>query len=68
MALVARGRGLGAVPARMLRGSRHRSKLRVLKISDLELPFGLWFVHRPAPGGLADVIVALGARVEESLS
>jgi DNA-binding transcriptional LysR family regulator len=66
MALVARGRGFGAVPARLLRASRHRARLRTLSVPGLELPFGLWFVNRRVPGSLADVVRVLSARVAES--
>lgn len=58
VALVARGRGLGAIPAQLLRQSRHRHRIRKLRIEGLELSFGVWLAYRDVPGGLEP---ALGA-------
>ncbi len=46
LALVAAGAGLGFVSEMMLGISRHRGKLRVVRISDFEFDFGIW-VMRP---------------------
>ena len=45
LALVARNRGLGLVPARVLARSRVRSRLHALRIPGLAFRFGIWVVR-----------------------
>lgn len=44
--LTSEGRGLTLVPERLLRSSRSRSRLRVLRVPGLHFPFTVWSVHR----------------------
>jgi DNA-binding transcriptional LysR family regulator len=67
MALVARGRGLGAVPGRLLKSSRHRTRLRTLKVKGVDLPFGLWLVRRQVPGAVEPALAAFRDNVSEVL-
>jgi len=53
LALIARGRGLGLVPARLLARSRMRSQLRVLSIRGLDFPLTIWLVSGEVPAPLA---------------
>ena len=50
--LIASGRGLGLVPNRLLARSPTRAKLRVLHVSDLAFPLGIWMVTGELPAGL----------------
>jgi DNA-binding transcriptional LysR family regulator len=52
LALVAAGAGLGMVSQMMLGASRHRDKLRVLRIADFEFDFGIWVIRPPFLGRL----------------
>lgn len=52
LALVARDRGLGMVPARLLAASRHRHEIRPLGLPELEIPMQVWALHRGLPGEL----------------
>ena len=47
--LIARGRGLGLVPGRLLARSRMRSQLRVLRVRGLDFPLTIWLTS----GGVA---------------
>ncbi|PYR92785.1 MAG: hypothetical protein DMF84_11750 [Acidobacteria bacterium] len=42
--LIARGRGVGLVPSRLVQRSAVRSKLRILRVGDLQFPMGIWMV------------------------
>jgi DNA-binding transcriptional LysR family regulator len=44
MALVARGRGLGLVPSRLLARSRVRDRLATADVAGARFPFGIWLV------------------------
>jgi DNA-binding transcriptional LysR family regulator len=50
--LIARGRGAGLVPSRVLLRSATRSKLRVLRVIDLEFPMGIWMVGGELSAGV----------------
>lgn len=67
MGLVARGRGLGAVPRRLLDASRHRERLRRLRIVGLDLPFTLWMVRRESPGPLEPALLGFRDLVAKAL-
>jgi DNA-binding transcriptional LysR family regulator len=68
LALVARHRGLGLVPARILARSPLRARLRVRRVRGLDFPLTIWAVRRnPAPD-LAPVLRALDQAMIERLS
>lgn len=53
LALVARDRGLGMVPERLLAASAHRDRIRSLALRELEIPLQVWAVQRGLPAELA---------------
>lgn len=59
LSLVARGNGLGLVPARVLSRSRLRPKLREIRIRGQELRMGVWMVHARLPDRLQPVLKML---------
>lgn len=59
LALVAQNRGLSLVPARILKHSRLRSRLRVLRVPGLDFPLTVWTVHREPLTGFEAVIAEL---------
>lgn len=59
LALVARERGLGLVPARILARSPLRSRLRVRRIPGLDFPLTIWAVRGRATPDLEPVFGAL---------
>jgi len=56
LALVSAGAGLGCVAEAALRISRHRSRLRQVRVKELDLRFEIWLAHPPHPGALAGPI------------
>ena len=44
--LASQGRGLTIAPERLFRMSRSRSRLQILRVAGLHLPFTIWSVHR----------------------
>ena len=67
LALVAQNRGLSLVPERILARSRLRSRLRALRVPDLNFPLAIWTVHRQPFLGLAPVIAELNRVLIERL-
>jgi DNA-binding transcriptional LysR family regulator len=62
LSLIARGVGLGLVPASALVKSRHRSKIRILRVRDHDFRVGIWAIRgRP----LAEIAPALAVLEEE---
>lgn len=59
LALVAQNRGLSLVPERILKRSRQRSRLRVLRVPGLEFPLVVWVVCREPLAGLKPVVTEL---------
>ncbi len=59
MALVARGRGLGLVPKRLLAASPARKQLRTLSVRALEFPMTIWTVTRNLAANLKLPLEAL---------
>ena len=59
MSLVARGRGLGLVPARLLARSALRKRLCVLRVRGLDFPMTIWMVAGQLPPGLEQSIATL---------
>ena len=65
--LVARNRGLGLVPARILARSRVRSRLRTLRIPDLSLPFRIWSVRARTSERVERVLKELNEEMRKGL-
>jgi DNA-binding transcriptional LysR family regulator len=59
MALVARGRGLGLVPRRLLQRSRARTRLATPRIAGLAFPFAIWMVTQDVDGRLTAPLAAV---------
>jgi DNA-binding transcriptional LysR family regulator len=68
LALVARHRGLGLVPARILARSPLRARLRVRRVRGLDFPLTVWAVRRDTIPDLAPVFRALDEAMIERLS
>lgn len=68
LALVARRRGLGLVPARILARSPLRARLRVRRVRGLDFPLTIWAVRRDTAPDLAPVFRALDQALVERLS
>lgn len=66
LALVAAGAGLGFVSEMMLEISRHRGKLRVIRVSDFEFDFGIWVIRPPFLGNLTAPVKLLAGVVSEN--
>ena len=62
LSLIARNRGLGLVPERILLRSRSKSRLRSLHLPGLHFPLTIWAVQRQPCTGL-DVVIAELSRV-----
>ena len=67
MSLVARGRGLGVVPARLLARSASRKSLCVLRIRGLDFPMNIWMVAGQLTPGLEQSIATLSRALGERL-
>jgi len=68
LALIARGRGLGLVPGRLLARSRMRSQLRVLSVRGLDFPLTIWLASGEVPAPLALPLRALSRALAQRLS
>jgi DNA-binding transcriptional LysR family regulator len=67
MSLVARGRGLGLVPARLLARSASRRQLCVLRIRGLDFPMNVWMVTGTLAPGLEQPLATLSRALAERL-
>jgi DNA-binding transcriptional LysR family regulator len=67
MSLVARGRGLGLVPARLLARSPSRRNLCTLNVRGMEFPMKVWMVTGTLPLGLKEPIATLSRALGEQL-
>ena len=65
--LVARNRGLGLVPSRILNRSELRSRIRELRISGLEFPLRIWSVRSQLSGNLESVVEELNQQLIQRL-
>jgi DNA-binding transcriptional LysR family regulator len=63
--LIARERGLGLVPSRLLARSRSRSRLRTVHLRGLEFPLTIWMVTGELAPALAAPIDALARKLTE---
>jgi DNA-binding transcriptional LysR family regulator len=68
LALVARHRGLGLVPARILARSPLRPRLRVRRVRGLDFPLTVWAVRREPPADLVPVFRVLDQALIERLA
>lgn len=68
LALVARRRGLGLVPARLLAESPWRPHLRVVSTPGLAFPLIVWGIRGRFPGALEPVAEALEREVRRQLT
>lgn len=67
LALVARARGLGLVPSRILAGSRWRPKIRTLRIRGFAFPFTIWMAVGELPASLDGVMRELSRVLADRL-
>jgi DNA-binding transcriptional LysR family regulator len=68
LALVARHRGLGLVPARILARSPIRARLRVRRVRGLDFPLTVWAVRRDPAPDLVPVFRALDLALIDRLA
>jgi DNA-binding transcriptional LysR family regulator len=61
--MIAHGASLGLVPSRQLRHSRHRPRLRVVKVSDFALDVAITMLNAAALGGLTAPVRHLQSRI-----
>lgn len=66
--LVARERGLGLIPNRLLARSETRSRLRKLDVRGLEFPLKIWMVSGVLPVGLEAPVRSLASSLSTELS
>jgi DNA-binding transcriptional LysR family regulator len=67
LALVARGRGLGLVPERLLERSAYRSQVRPLALDGLHFPFRVWSVRRQLPPELSAALAPMREELRREL-
>ena len=68
LALVARGRGLGLVPGRLLARSRSRKHVRVVRVHGLDFPLTIWSLRGRPPLALEPVLDELDRVLTKRLS
>jgi DNA-binding transcriptional LysR family regulator len=68
ISLVARARGLGLVPARLLARSPARKRACALRIRGLEFPMKIWMVTGTLPPGLEQPVGALSGALKAQLT
>jgi DNA-binding transcriptional LysR family regulator len=68
LSLVARGRGLGLVPGRLLARSRSRKHVRVVRVRGLDFPLTIWSLRGRPPLALEPVLDELERVLTERLS
>jgi DNA-binding transcriptional LysR family regulator len=66
--LIARGRGLGLVPSRLLMRSPTRGRLRTLRVRELRFPQLIWMISGELPPGLGEPLGALRRALAGRLS
>jgi len=66
--LIARGRGLGLVPHRLLMRSPTRRRLRTLRVRELRFPQVIWMIRGDLAGGLNEPLDALRRALVDRLS
>jgi DNA-binding transcriptional LysR family regulator len=68
MSLVARGRGLGLVPGRLVSKSAARPKLAVLEVRGLEFPMTVWLLTAGLPSVLEAALAAFADSLQRRLA
>jgi DNA-binding transcriptional LysR family regulator len=68
MSLVARGRGFGLVPSRLVSKSPTRAELRVLNVRGLEFPMTVWLVTAGVPPSLEIALATFADSLQRRLS
>jgi DNA-binding transcriptional LysR family regulator len=68
LSLVARGNGLGVVPAVLLRHSAYRDRLRTVEVTDLNYRLAVWILRGRFIGSLAPVADALETALRKTLA
>jgi DNA-binding transcriptional LysR family regulator len=68
MSLVARGRGLGLIPERLLVRSATRRQLCTLSIRSLNFPMKIWFVTGSVPAALEPPLAVLTQALRQRLA
>jgi len=66
--LVARERGLGLVPSRLLERSPTRTRLRTLQVRGLKFPLAIWLTVGDLSPALAEPLAALGGELTARLA
>jgi DNA-binding transcriptional LysR family regulator len=66
--LIARERGLGLVPSRLLACSASRSRLRKLHVRGLDFPLTVWMITGELPAGLGIPVASLARSLATELS
>ena len=67
ISLVARGRGLGLVPARLLARSSARKRICALRVRGLDFPMKIWMVTGTLASGLEQPVATLSNALKERL-
>ncbi|HEY6329214.1 MAG TPA: LysR family transcriptional regulator substrate-binding protein, partial [Blastocatellia bacterium] len=67
LSLVAKNRGLGFVPERILKRSRSRNRLRTLRVAGLEFPLTIWTAQRQPVTGFQPVVAELNSMLSQRL-
>jgi len=68
MSLVARGRGLGLVPSRLVARSAVKRQLSVLGVRGLEFPMTIWMLTAGLPSALETALEAFTDSLQRRLS
>lgn len=68
VALVARGRGFGLVPQRLLLRSGYRANVRAIPIQGLYFPLKIWSIHRSLPADLSVPLEHLSVELRTELN
>ena len=68
MSLVARGRGLGLVPSRLVSRSAARGDIVVLRVRGLEFPMKVWLLTAGLPSALEAALAAFADSLQGRLS
>src|SRR4051812_2934100 len=68
MSLVARGRGFGLVPSRLVSRSGARTRLSVLEVRALDFPMTAWLLTAGLPSGLEPALTAFADSLQRRLA
>jgi hypothetical protein len=68
LSMIARRGGLGFVPRRQLEQSPHRSRLRIIGVSDFALEAKIAMLHGQALGSMGSAVDRLQAQIADRLA